>query len=350
MDILEEILDKEAKKNEKYKATDVTKNVELEFDIGNLLATDTNELDLKQLKSSKEDYLKILARDNTQLLLNKIWELPLERREEIVVAQLPVGTTRLPREKPCPKPRPLTKWQEYALEKGIKKKKKTNLVWDDMVQKWVPRFGYRKAELEKQKDWVLEVPGNADPMEDQFAKKAEKKKEKVSKNEFQRLRNIAKAKNIKVPKEGLPPVEKPSSALLTTATDVARVSTASLGKFQPKLPKEKAIKQNAIVQKRAKRDHSKISSNDEKTSQLKIIEGILGKKPKLDLEKALGRHVEQQDASDERKPKKAKGGKKGRKKSIPSKARKGGKVSKARVGKVDTRKSKGGIGGGRKRR
>jgi len=65
--------------------------------------------------------------------------------------------------------------------------------------------------LEKQKDWVLEVPGNADPMEDQFAKKAEKKKEKVAKNEFQRLRNIAKAKKIKLPKEGLPPVENPNA-------------------------------------------------------------------------------------------------------------------------------------------
>jgi len=82
----------------------------------------------------REEYLTNLARDNTQLLLNKLWELPIERREELVVALLPPGTTRLPREKPCPKPKPLTKWQQYALEKGIKKKKKTNLVWDDLVQ------------------------------------------------------------------------------------------------------------------------------------------------------------------------------------------------------------------------
>jgi len=50
MDILSEILEKEAKKNEKYKPTDVEKNVELEFDIGNLLACDTNELNLQSLK------------------------------------------------------------------------------------------------------------------------------------------------------------------------------------------------------------------------------------------------------------------------------------------------------------
>jgi len=50
MDILSEILDKEAKKNEKYKPTDVEKNVELEFDLGNMLASDTNDLDLPALK------------------------------------------------------------------------------------------------------------------------------------------------------------------------------------------------------------------------------------------------------------------------------------------------------------
>jgi regulator of ribosome biosynthesis len=55
------------------------------------------------------------------------------------------------------------------------------------------------------------VPQNADPMEDQFAKRAEARKEKVAKNEYQRLRNLAAAKKIKVPKEGLPPVEKPSA-------------------------------------------------------------------------------------------------------------------------------------------
>jgi hypothetical protein len=50
MDILSELIDKEAQKNAKYKSTDVEKNVELEFDLGNLLASDTNDLDLAALK------------------------------------------------------------------------------------------------------------------------------------------------------------------------------------------------------------------------------------------------------------------------------------------------------------
>lgn len=84
--------------------------------------------------SAREGYLKHLARDNTQLLLNKIWELPTERIEEAVVAKLPAPTFVLPREKPVPRPKPLTKWQKYAREKGITKTKKSKLTWDETLQ------------------------------------------------------------------------------------------------------------------------------------------------------------------------------------------------------------------------
>lgn len=61
---------------------------------------------------------------------------------------------------------------------------------------------------EKDKDWILEVPGNAaDPNVDLFAQKREAKKERVAKNEYQRLRNIASSRKIKVPSVGLPPLE-----------------------------------------------------------------------------------------------------------------------------------------------
>jgi regulator of ribosome biosynthesis len=51
-------------------------------------------------------------------LFNAIWELPTERVEEAVVAVLPPPSFVLPREKPAPKPKPLTKWEQYAKEKG----------------------------------------------------------------------------------------------------------------------------------------------------------------------------------------------------------------------------------------
>jgi len=84
-------------------------------------------------RSNPNAYLKSLARDNTQLLLNKIWTLPFERVDDVVIAKLPAPTFILPREKPVPKPKALTKWQTYAKDKGIVKRKKTKLVWDEIV-------------------------------------------------------------------------------------------------------------------------------------------------------------------------------------------------------------------------
>lgn len=46
------------------------------------------------------------------------------------------------------------------------------------------------------------MPQNADPMEDQFAKKNASKAEKVAKNEIQRMRNIVKAKKGALPRTG----------------------------------------------------------------------------------------------------------------------------------------------------
>lgn len=132
-----------------------------------------------------------------------MWDLPSERVEEAIVVKLPTPKCTLPRSKPVPKPRPLTKWQQFAKTKGIQKKKKSKLSWDEQLQKWVPLYGYRRAAAQRERDWVLEVPANADPMEDQFTKKTGIKGEKIAKNELQRLKNIARARRVKIPRVGV---------------------------------------------------------------------------------------------------------------------------------------------------
>jgi regulator of ribosome biosynthesis len=79
-------------------------------------------------------YLKALARDNTQLLINEIWKLPFERVDDVVITKLPKAKYILPREKPAPKPKALTKWESYSKEKGITRRKKTKSVWDEIVK------------------------------------------------------------------------------------------------------------------------------------------------------------------------------------------------------------------------
>lgn len=82
-------------------------------------------------RKDKEQYLADLTRENVQLIVNELWEQETERVEESIVAKLPAPSFVLPRSKKCPVPRPLTKWEQFALEKGIKKTKKDKKVFDE---------------------------------------------------------------------------------------------------------------------------------------------------------------------------------------------------------------------------
>ncbi|CDQ90117.1 unnamed protein product [Oncorhynchus mykiss] len=282
---IEDLLAKaEQDEADKLKSITVQKELDLEFDIGNLVAYDKNRIDIRQFREQKkEDFLRSLARDNTQLLVNEIWKHPTERVEEVIVVKLPEPTTPLPREKPPPKPRPPTKWEEFAKLKGIQKKKKTNLVWDD----------------------------------------------KVAKNELHRLRNIARAQKIKVPGVGLTPIAQQSKSDLARAVNVAKSSTASAGKFQDRLPKEKAPRNTG-----KKRKFQPVIGNfsNEKQRQLDLLKVMDSKKPRLDVNKAVNKQMREVDR-EEAAAKFKKGGKKGRKGgNFSGKGKGGGGKGKGRAG------------------
>lgn len=86
------------------------------------------------LRTEKETFLANLSRDNVQLLINQIFQLPTIKVDNEVVIKLPAATTRLPRAKPAPKEKQLTKWEKYAKEKGITKRKKSKATWDEELQ------------------------------------------------------------------------------------------------------------------------------------------------------------------------------------------------------------------------
>ncbi len=66
--------------------------------------------------------------------MNRIFELPTLKVDNETVVKLPEITTKLPRAKPIPKKKELTKWEKFAKEKGIQKVKKTRSVWDEELQ------------------------------------------------------------------------------------------------------------------------------------------------------------------------------------------------------------------------
>lgn len=151
----------------------------------------------------------------------------------------------------------------------------------------MPTYGFKKAAATRDKEWVLEVPQNADPMEDQFQKKMDLKNERVAKNEMQRLKNIARAQKVKVPRVGILDSNMSTSKELTTAVTIAKSSTASVGKFQNKLSKEKTARGLGVKEliPGVKRKVSHLEP--EKSHNLDLIQSILNKRPKFDEEKAV---------------------------------------------------------------
>lgn len=335
--LVKSILEKE--KADPSKSTKVHKDVELDIDVGSLLASDYNSLDAKTLKSKPDSYLKDLTRDNVQLLINEIWKLPVERVDGDIVATLPKLEYVLPRSRVIPKPKPLTKWQQFAKEKGIrtKKKGKSRLKWDEELKKWIPTYGYKRAKTEEQKEWLIETKDDTDP----FAKVKTAKQERQSKNELQRLRNIAKSKNIKLPRVGLPTREHfASSQHLSEALTIARTSTASVGKFQSRLPKEKDAKGIAkeVSGIKRKRKAPPLTAVEEKRQNKGLVDSVLKNNTKILRDDCLTGVSEIKEFA-------ASGGKK-RKGALKSNKSKTAKKPKAGKGKRDLHKKV----GGRKRR
>ena len=115
---------------------------DLSYDLGLLAAFDAQPVDAAQLERDTEAYLLRTTTERTQLLMKHIFELPVEMDDAGPVAMLPPRSTKLPAAAPPPKPKPLTRWEKFALEKGITKTKRSQKVWDETAGDWKARHGY----------------------------------------------------------------------------------------------------------------------------------------------------------------------------------------------------------------
>jgi regulator of ribosome biosynthesis len=133
----------------------------LTLDLGNLLAWDASAVDAAALAAPSTDAAcQRLAQSIFQSLAARLFALPSEAGAGGRVAQLPRPYTALPREKPIPKPRPLTKWEEFAQRKGIQKQKRSKLEWDETSQEWRRRYGFRRVKDEASVPIIEAKPGD----------------------------------------------------------------------------------------------------------------------------------------------------------------------------------------------
>ncbi|KAF9157257.1 Rhodanese- sulfurtransferase [Actinomortierella ambigua] len=266
----------------KFKPVSVEgKVIPVEFDLGLLAAYDQNPLDEAELRKGKDAYLHDLARDNTQLLLNQVFQLPTVSDDAGVLAMLPAPTTPLPREKPLPKPKPETRWEKFAKAKGIVKRKKERMVFDEESGDYKPRWGYGGANDDGTKDWLIEVPSSADPMEDQYAARREAKKERVDKNKKRQQRNMEEAAvatklDARAVKRGDRPNMDNVRAMKRREIEnqilVSKAATASAGRFDKKMDGD--LKPKGIRRQFAP---TITDSGKEKSGNMDILNRIVGK-------------------------------------------------------------------------
>jgi len=171
-----------------FKPHTVEKEDNLQYDLGFLTASDPNPIDNSEFGQNPGGFLLNLARDNTQLLFNRIFSLETEILPAKLgigrVAILPQPTTLLPREKPLPQKKEATKWEKFAALKGIHKRKRSKMVLDEATGTEKRRYGYGRANDPKKADeWLIEAKPDDRPGEDPWAKLKKERDERVAENE-----------------------------------------------------------------------------------------------------------------------------------------------------------------------
>lgn len=112
-------------------------------------------------KEQRESILASLTRSNLQILTNALFTLPTTDSDVGPLAALPRPSTALPREKRLPKTGEdaMTRWEKFAKAKGIHKRKRSAMEWDENSGEWIPRHGGRTRQNRRDDlgDWCEEV-------------------------------------------------------------------------------------------------------------------------------------------------------------------------------------------------
>lgn len=99
-----------------------------------------------------------------------------------------------PKQYPLPKSysedKTKTKWEKFAEEKGIQKKKRSRMVYSEKFQKWMPRYGSRSEQN-------LILQGGVVEVDQSMSKMLNEKKKRIAKNKKNAENNRKRAKEVK---------------------------------------------------------------------------------------------------------------------------------------------------------
>ncbi|EGC34066.1 hypothetical protein DICPUDRAFT_35659 [Dictyostelium purpureum] len=266
------------------------------YDLGNLCAFDHSSIDKNEYKENPTKYINELARKNVQLLISRLFQLPIKSIEEGSLALLPKCETKIPRERSVPQGKQKTRWEAFAELKGIKKQKKSKMQWDEKHQEYRPSYGYKKAN-DDSGEYIIEGKQSDKVGDDPFQKKEEEKNQKVQKQKKREQRNFDEAsmrqmgnvgKSLTFSQENRPTIKSDMEKVF----DVAKLSTASLGRFDKKVENEKD---------KTKRGNKKLAGlgadnvQKESESNQKLVDRMFKKEDVLNVDKAVRQEVKSQE-------------------------------------------------------
>eukprot|EP01133_Synstelium_polycarpum_P006512 gene6512-7542_t len=271
----------------------VDKEDTLLYDLHNLCAFDYSGLNKVAYKEDSQTYIDSLARDNVQLLITRMFQLPIKAIEEGAMACLTKGLTPLPRERSLPESKPKTRWEAFADTKGIKKRKKNKMEWDEKHKEYRPTRGAFKANDTEDVPWIEAKAGDK-VGEDPWDKMKAGKKERVDKQKKREQRNLEESSVRSGTRVGKTlDFSKDNRKILKTdinnTFNVAKVSTASLGKFDRLQDGERAKPSRGV--KKLKNLGDERNLDQESQSSLKIIDRVFNKQSVVNVDKAANQYI-----------------------------------------------------------
>lgn len=127
--------------NAQYAAVTPQKQIPLSLSLSTLSA-----LDINPLPPLSQQSLTTIATEGSQILINALFSLPTTRVEDAVLVSLP-REYLMPRAKPVPRVRAKTRWEVFAATKGIQKRTKSRVQYNEEEGEYKAVFGYKGQEV-----------------------------------------------------------------------------------------------------------------------------------------------------------------------------------------------------------
>ena len=266
------------------------------IDLGNLLISDYSKFSLENSNELTESQIQQHTKSNLinfyTLLFSELKSSQKENGIDYSISlnelNLPKPILILPRALAIPKPKPLTKWEKFKIEKNITQRKRSRMVYSDIAGDFVPRWGKNSIKkIERDTNWALEDKNGQnqfDVLNSERKLKIEKQKKREARNNLNEIiqngeESLVKKMSKKERKKMR--IQKEFDKLandkknLNKRLEQIQKSTRSMGKFDRKLKNEKELN---IIKKKKVNEEVRKSISGEKKRDKQILKGIFKEK------------------------------------------------------------------------